>query len=182
MKKLEAIGFSDQYTRWFWSYLCEQIFFTEIENQLSDYGRILCGVPQGSILGPLMFFIYINDILQAVKSNLFSYVDDSCLTYQHRDVEEIEKQLKKSLENICDWFVNNKLSTHFGKDKTKSILLQVSVKSKIARKLNIKYKDKKIKQHLYVPHISYFWMKLCLRNLIVVPSASFCYKRKTKKR
>ena len=67
---------------WFRSYLCERIFFIEIENQLSYYGKILCGVPQGSILGRLMFLIYVNDMLQAVKSNLFLYVDDSCLRYQ----------------------------------------------------------------------------------------------------
>ena len=45
---------------------------------------------------------------QAVKSNLFLYANDSCLIYQHRDVEEIEKQLNKDFENICDWFVDNK--------------------------------------------------------------------------
>ena len=67
---------------WFSSYLCERILFIEIENQLSDYGKILCGVPQGSILGRLMFLIYVNDMPQVVKSNLFLYVDDSCLKYQ----------------------------------------------------------------------------------------------------
>ena len=42
--------------------------------------------------------------------------------YQHRDVEEIEKQLNKDFENICYWLVDNKLSIHFGGDKTKSVL------------------------------------------------------------
>ena len=69
--KLEAIGLSDQCTQWFWVYLCEEIFFIEIESQLSYYGKILCSVSQGSILGPLMFLIYFNNIPQAVKSNLF---------------------------------------------------------------------------------------------------------------
>ena len=65
---------------------------------------------------------YVNDISQAVKSNLFLYVDKSCLMYQHRDVEKIENQLNKDFENVYDWFVDNKLSMHFGDDKTKSIL------------------------------------------------------------
>ena len=62
-----------------------------------------------------------NDIPQAVKSTLLLYADGSCLLYQHKDVDEIEKHLNKDFENICDRFVDNKLSIHFGEDKTKSI-------------------------------------------------------------
>ena len=62
LKKPETIGFFDKCMQWFWSYLYEQIFFTEIENQLSDFGKILWGVLQGSILGPLLFLIYVNDM------------------------------------------------------------------------------------------------------------------------
>ena len=80
-----------------------------------------CGVPQGSILGSLMSLIYVNDMPQAVKSNLFLYTNSSCLMYQHGDVKETEKQLKKDFENVCEWFVDNKLSIQFGEDKTKSI-------------------------------------------------------------
>ena len=83
LKKLVAIDFSDKCMRWFWSYLYERIFFTEIENQLSDFGKVSCGVPQGSILGPLLFLVYVNDMPPAVKSNLFLYADDSYLMYQH---------------------------------------------------------------------------------------------------
>ena len=112
LKKLESIGFLDQCVQWFWSYLCERIFFIEIENQLSDYEKISCGVPQGSILGPLLFLIYANDMPKDVNSNLFLYADDICLMYQHRDVKETEKQLNRDFENVCDWFVDNKLSIH----------------------------------------------------------------------
>ena len=80
-KKLKAMGFSEGCITWFQSYLSERIFFISTENQLSDYGRISCGVPQGSILGPL---IYVNDMTQAVNSNLFLHADDSCLMFQHK--------------------------------------------------------------------------------------------------
>ena len=79
---------------------------------------------------------------QTVKSNLFLYGNNSCLMYQHRDVEEIEKQLNKNYENVCNLFVDNKLSLQ---DKTKSVLFARKRKIKIARKLNVKYKDIKIK-------------------------------------
>ena len=52
-------------------------FFIEIKNQLSDFGKVSCDVPQGSILGPLLFLIYVNERPQAVKSNLFLYADDT---------------------------------------------------------------------------------------------------------
>ena len=58
--------------------------------------------------------------------------------YQHRDVEETEKQLNKDFENICDWFADNKLSVHFGKDKTKVIPFVSKHKIKRVRKLNMK--------------------------------------------
>ena len=85
---------------------------------------------------------------QGVKSNLFLYVNDSCLLHQHRDVEEIEKQLSKDFENVFDWFVDNNLSMHFGEDQTKSILFTSS------QKLNIKYKNTKIKQHSQVTYLA----------------------------
>ena len=90
---------------------------------------------------------------QAVKSNLFLYADDSCLMYQHRDVNEIEKQLNNDLENVCNWFIDTKLSIHFGEDKTKSILFASKRKIKSARKLNVKYKNIELKQHLQVTYL-----------------------------
>ena len=99
-KKLKAMGFFEGYITWLQSYLSERIFFISIENQLSDYGRISCGVPQGSILGPLLFLIYINGMPQAVNSNLFLYADDSYLMFQHKEVEEIEKALKNDFFNV----------------------------------------------------------------------------------
>ena len=67
---------------------------------------------------------------QAVKCHFFLYADDSCLVYQHKDINEIEKQLNVDFSNICDWFVDNKLSIHIGDDKTKSILFASKFKKK----------------------------------------------------
>ena len=120
--KLKAIRFSKGTLQWFRSYLSERLFLVNIESKLSDFGKISCGAPQGFTLGPLLFLIYVNDVPQAVKSTLLLYADDSCILYQHKEVDEIEKQLNKDFENICDWFVDNKLSINFGKNKTKSIL------------------------------------------------------------
>ena len=93
-----------------------------LENSFSEVSCMSCGVPQGSILGSLLFLTYVNDMPMAVKCNLFLYANDTCLVFQSKNVQDIEKQLNEDFANICDWFVDNKLSIHFGEDKTKSIL------------------------------------------------------------
>ena len=67
---------------------------------------------------------------QAVKCDLFFYANDTCLVCQHKDINKIENQLNEDFSNICDWFVDNKLSIHFGEDKTKSILFASKFKRK----------------------------------------------------
>ena len=140
LQKPKAIRFSEQSIQWFRSYLRDRIFLVETENKLSDFGKISCGVPQGSIVGPLLFLIYVNNMPQAVKSNLLLYADDSCLMYQHKDIAIIEKILNEDFENSCDWFIDYKLSVHFRDDKTKSILFASKRRAKNIRKLNIRYK------------------------------------------
>ena len=116
LKKLSAIGFSNHTIGWFKSYLSNRLFRVNLENCYSDLSNITYGVTQGSILGPLLFLIYVNDMPLAVKSNLFLYADDFCLVFQ--DAIEIKRIFTK----ICEWFEDNIFSIHFGKDKTKSIL------------------------------------------------------------
>ena len=156
LQKLYAIGFSKHTVNWFKSYFFNRSFLVNLENNFSQPASISCGVPQGSILGPLLFLIYVNDMSQAVKCHLFLYADDSCLVCQHKDISEIEKQLNVDL---YDWFVDNKLSIHFEEDNTKSILFASKFKMKNMKKLNTKYGDIQIKQHSKVK-----WMKQCLEK------------------
>ena len=102
--------------------LKECLFSVHVEKSFSNEALISCEVPQVSILGPLLFLLYVNDMLQAVNCDLLLYADDTSLIFQHKDIKIIEQQLNKNFSNICDWFVDNKLSIHFGEDKTKSIL------------------------------------------------------------
>ena len=118
--KLHAIGFSEKAVAWFKSYLSGRAFKVNINNHFSDLSKIFCGVPQGSILGPLLFLLYVNDMPQAVHSDLFLYADDSGVTFHHKDVHTIEHQLNKDSVILCVWFVDNKLSIHLGEGKTKS--------------------------------------------------------------
>ena len=153
LKMLSAIGFSNHTIGWFESYLSNRLFRVNLENCYSDPSNITCGVRQGSILRPLLFPIYVNDMSQAAKSNLFLYADDSCLVFQRKDVIEIEKQLNGDFTNICEWFVDNRLIIHFGEDKTKSILFVSKRKIKKVPKLKINYKNIQIKQHSKITYL-----------------------------
>ena len=153
LDKMIHLRFKKQTISWFRSYLANRTFKVNINEAFSNNGELICGVPQGSILGPLLFLLYVNDMPQSVDSDLFLYADDSCLVFQHKDVKEIEKQLNKDFANLCDWFVDNKLSIHFGDDKTKSILFASKMKVKKVEKLDITYNNIKIRQPLKVTYL-----------------------------
>ena len=113
---------------WFKSYLRSRKFHVNVHDKFSTTAELRCGVPQGSILRPLLFLLYINDMPQVVDCDLFLYADDTSLLYQHKDLDQVNKELTKNFCNICGWFVDNKLSIHFGDDKTKSILFSIKKK------------------------------------------------------
>ena len=137
IKKMKYLGFSKNVIAWFKSYLSERKFKININTSYSSPSNLICGVPQGSILGPLLFLLYINDLPQAIVSDSLLYADDTCIVFQHKNVTEIEKQLLRDFSSLCDWFVDNKLSVHFSQDKTKSILFGTKHKLRNAKTLNI---------------------------------------------
>ena len=153
LEKMKVMGFSNHVVNWFKSYLSNRNFHVAIGNSLSCAGELTCGVPQGSILGPLLFLLYVNDMQQAIDCDLFLYADDSCLVFQHKNVRDIEINLNKNFSTLCDWFVDNRLSIHFGEDKTKSILFAPKNKINKISKLNITYNDIHIKQYSNVTYL-----------------------------
>ena len=90
-------------------------------------------------------------MVQAVNFDL--YADDTGLMLHYKHINVIEHQLNRNFSNICDWFMDNKLSIHFGEDKTKSILFAPFGKCKKLCKLNISYDSLKIKQYLEVTYL-----------------------------
>ena len=154
LKKMECIGFKIPVIMWFKSYLSNRKFFVLLEGVSSEEVLITCGIPQGSILGPLLFLIYINDLPQALSETALNlYANDTCIYYQHKDIQNIETILNKEFSSLREWFIDNELSVHFGEDKTKSILY---ARSKTPAKLDISFQDHHIKQYNCVEYLRCF--------------------------
>ena len=102
LEKMKYLGFADSVIFWFRSYLTKQTFYINIGKDSSSPGELSCGVPQGSILGPLIFLLYVNDMTQSVDCDLLLYADDSCLVFGDNDVNEIEKQLNGNFNSLSD--------------------------------------------------------------------------------
>ena len=135
LNKLKWLGADDLTVQWFRSYLTGRTQVTDIGGTLSEPKGVTCGVPQGSILGPLLFLLYVNDMASAVRCKLLLYADDSALIASGKNVADIESTLSSELEYVSNWLIDNKLSLHLG--KTQSILFGTKRRLSTGVKLNV---------------------------------------------
>ena len=122
--KLQSLGLSHSALEWFRSYLSERSQYVRIGSELSALEKIVYGVPQGSILGPALFNIYLNDLPTIPRfSSLESYVDDSklYLSFPVRDLNTIVQQINEDLSLIASWCCHNHLLIN--PDKTKLLVM-----------------------------------------------------------
>ena len=101
--KLRQYGISNPLLSWIESYLSDRKQRVVIKGQASDYAKIDCGVPQGSILGPLLFLIYINDLPEKLSSEVYMFADDTCLIDSVTDPIQSSLHLNNDLEKIDLW-------------------------------------------------------------------------------
>ena len=122
--KLKFYGIKGTALQLFQSYLSNRLQFVEYDDTMSDTLEISTGVPQGSVLGPLLFLIYINDIAKSSDSfDFICYADDTTLSSIMNDFNStdnsIENNINNELAKVNDWLKINKLSLNI--DKTKFI-------------------------------------------------------------
>ena len=110
LKKLEHYGIRSVANDWFKSYLKNRKQFVSILGFDSDLANVTFGVPQGSVLGPLLFLIYINDLHQAIKyCKTRHFADDTNLLIKNSSLKQMKKHLNLDLKKLCNWLKANKI-------------------------------------------------------------------------
>ena len=139
---LSEYGCSEKSLRWFESYLCNREQSVSIQNENSGFRNVSVGVPQGSILGPMLFTILINSLPKAVTSgSVYMYADDTTISVSGASKEELESKLNTVLKEVYDWTVKNKLLMNLTKTKVMMIGSNQRCSNLPDKNLNVKLNE-----------------------------------------
>ena len=121
IKKLEYYGIRGKVLEWFKSYLYQRRQYVEYKGVQSEIKHTECSVPQGSVLGPLLFIIYSNDLPHSFQyCETIVFADGTTVYFTHANMQIMYRSVNSDLSTLDDWFRANKLSVN--PTKTKYIL------------------------------------------------------------
>ena len=168
LKKLKKYGIDGNLLRWIEGYLTDRKQCTIANNIVSSNENIVCGVPQGSVLGPLLFLIYINDISSVIRNSKISmYADDTVVYISHTNMNNAIALIQSDLTSVYTWCNSNKLTINCKKTKfclfgmrsaikkSKTQDVQLSLSNQILERVcSYKYLGLTLDEHLtYNKHI-----------------------------
>ena len=161
LNKLEHYGLRGKSQKWFKSYLTNRKQYVKINNHKSNTQNVSCGVPQGSVLGPLLFIIYTNDLPNSLTdSHAILFADDTTVYATSKTLDTLYHKTNKDLKSLDEWFKTNKLSLNI--DKTNYMLFTNDKKTRtditnykimigdkeISQKTDVKFLGITIDEHL----------------------------------
>ena len=114
MHKLRALGITGKLGRWVLAFITERKQIVLVKGMASEESIMKSGIPQGSVLGPLLFLVFIGDLYENVTASLLIYVDDSKVKQAVKNEDEVET-LKDNLDKIYKWEQENNMKFNRGK-------------------------------------------------------------------
>ena len=117
--KLPSFGITETVQEWLTSYLFLRKQQVSYQGTMSTPCNILCGVPQGSILGPLLFLLCINDSIRSLTTcNMILYADDAVIYFSDKNIDVIQNHLERNFGSLMEWMTQNELIVNLKKGKT----------------------------------------------------------------
>ena len=155
LKKLHHYGGRGVALEWFQSYLTNRLQAVKLGQNLSEFQTITCGVPQRSVLGPLLVLIFINDIfISTSKVNFHLFADDTCIFCSKNDLSQLERNLNTSLEDISNLLKANKLTLNV--KESNLLLINLSKNKKLKETINIFIEHQKLSQKEYAKYLGVY--------------------------
>ena len=151
LQKLEHYGIRGNVLCWFQSYLSGRTQYVTVNGHVSDLLPITCGVPQGSVLGPLLFLIYVNDLPKVSKvMQFYLFADDTSIYFDSNNLVYLQKIVNRELKKIKKWLEANRLALNI--DKTNYVIFH-SPTRKIEEFVKIKLGSKPITRVNYIKYL-----------------------------
>lgn len=142
---------------WFTDYLFGRQQYVQLGINKSSNQPLLCGVPQGSILGPLLFTVFYNDLTDLkMSSRVLQYADDTVVYCPGKDVESIETVLSHDMDLIANYFDENELIMNLSKGKTEVMLFGTAKRLSLQpQDIDVKYKGESLRTTMSYKYLGY---------------------------
>ena len=154
LHKLDYYGIRGSTNDWFRSYLTDRKQYVSLNGSESKTIIMKYGVPQGSVLGPLLFLVYINDLHKSIKyCTTRHFADDTNLLIKNKSLKQLNKHVNIDLRNLCKWLKSNKISLNASKTE---LLLFRHPNKELNYNLKIKIDGKKLLPSKYVKYLGLY--------------------------
>lgn len=124
------------------SYLCNRTQIVKNGAFISEEQNVITGIPQGTCLGPLLFIIYVNDMIcKSDIDNFYQYADDTAITDTDEDLQKLKRRLEVKINNLIDWTEKNGLKINEEKSEFMIFISKQNPQYKKSREMKLKIKN-----------------------------------------